>query len=77
MITLENENAHELYYKLHKCLKISLTAPIKKNGDDLSCYANNIICYLAKSIESGETWYNASVDVWCDYFIKMNEISDD
>ena len=68
-----NQKAHDLYYKLHKCLKIALTAPIQPNGDDLSVHANSIIRHLAKSIESGETWYDASLDNWCDYFLNMNK----
>lgn len=70
---LEDEKAIELYYKLHKALEISITAPIQPNGDSLSVHTNNIVRHLAKSIESGETWYDASVDGWCDYFIKMHE----
>ncbi len=65
-----NKKAIDLYNKLHKCLKISLDP---KNDDNLSCHTNNIIVNLAKSIESVETWYDVSVDVWCDYFIKMAE----
>lgn len=72
-VTLEDEKAIKLYYKLHECLKISLTAPIQPNGDNLSCHANRIIVHLAKSIESGETWYDPSVDCWCDYFIESVE----
>lgn len=71
-----NLNAYkaiELYYKLHKCLKISITAPTQPNGDELSCHTNRIICYLAKSIESGQKWYDVTVDVWCDYFIEQNK----
>lgn len=69
-IHLEDQKARELYYKLHRCLKKSLSGAQSLNGDDLSCHANNIIRYLAKSIESGETWYDASVDIWCDYFLE-------
>lgn len=59
----ENKAAIDLYYKLHRCLK-------KAMGDEkLSCHVNKIICHLAKSIESGETWFDASLDVWCDYFL--------
>lgn len=61
--------ALDLYYKLHKCLKIALTAPAQPNGDDLSCHANNIICYLAKSIENNMKWYEPTVDIWCNYFL--------
>lgn len=68
-----NKKAHDLYYKLHRCLKIALTAPRQPNGDSLSVHANSIIVSLAKSIESGETWYDASLDCWCDYFLSMNE----
>ena len=67
---LTDKKAHDLYYKLHKALDISITAPIRPNGDSLSVHTNNIVCYLAKSIESGEKWYDASVDSWCDYFLK-------
>ena len=63
----------DLYNKLHKCLKIALTAPTQKNGDELSCHANNIIRNLAKSIESGETWYDPTVEIWCDYFIGKHD----
>lgn len=63
-----NKKAMELYDKLHKCLKISLDP---SNRENLSCHTNNIIVNLAKSIESGETWYDVSIDVWCDYFIEM------
>ena len=69
----QNKKAHDLYYKLHRCLKVALTAPIQPNGDNLSIHANSIIVSLAKSIESGETWYDASLDCWCDYFLSMNE----
>lgn len=67
-----NKKAQDLYYKLHKCLKISLDPNNnpRQNGDNLSCHTNNIIVNLAKSIESQETWYDESVDAWCDYFIE-------
>lgn len=71
----QEEKAHSLYYKLHDCLKVSLDEknnPLP-NGDYLSCHTNNIIVKLAKSIESGETWYDASTDVWCDYFLERNK----
>ena len=71
-----NKKAHDLYYKLHRCLYIALTAPIQPNGDNLSCHANDIIRSLAKSIESGETWYDTLIDCWCDYFLSMNEKED-
>ena len=71
--TIENEKAINLYYKLHKALKISIVAPTQPNGDSLSTHTNSIVKYLAKSIESGETWYDATVDAWCDYFIKGKE----
>ena len=57
-----NKKAIDLYYKLHRCLKIAITAPAQPNGDNLSIHANNIIRNLAKSIESGETWYDESLD---------------
>ena len=60
----------DLYYKLHKCLTRSLSGKAQ-NGDELSCHTNNIIRYLAKSIESNEEWYDASVDAWCDYFLSF------
>lgn len=63
----------DLYNKLHKCLKIALTAPTQRNGDELSCHANNIIRYIAKSVDSGETWYDPTVEGWCDYFIGMHD----
>ena len=63
----------DLYNKLHKCLKIALTTPKQKNGDELSCHTNNIIRNLAKSIESGETWYDPTVEIWCDYFISKHD----
>lgn len=66
--------ALDLYYKLHKCLKIALTAPIQPNGDDLSCHANSIICNLAKSIESGMKWYEPTVDIWCNYFLVFHSM---
>ena len=59
-----NKQAIDLYYKLHKCLVRAMS------NDDLGCHINNIIVSLAKSIESQETWYDSSVDVWCDYFLK-------
>ena len=68
-----DERAINLYYKLHRCLKIALTAPVQPNGDNLSCHANNIIRHLAKSIESGEKYYDPTIDVWCDYFLDMND----
>ena len=68
-----NKKAHDLYYKLHRCLKIALTASVQPNGDDLSIHANHIIVNLARSIESGETWYDASVDIWCGYFLNLYE----
>lgn len=70
-----NKKAIDLYYKLHKCLKISLDPKNNpmQNGDNLSCHTNNIIINLARSIESGETWYDVSIDVWCDYFIGNNK----
>lgn len=70
---VENERAHNLYYKLHKALEISITAPIQPNGDSLSVHTNSIVCYLAKSIQSGETWYDPFVDSWCYYFIDHYE----
>lgn len=72
----EEIKAHNLYYKLHNCLKISLTAPVQPNGDNLSVHTNNIILKLAKSIESGETWYDSSVEAWCDYFLERNSKSE-
>ena len=70
-----NKKAIDLYYKLHKCLKISLdhNNNPKPNGDSLGCHTNSIIVNLAKSIESGEKWYDASIDGWCDYFIENNK----
>jgi hypothetical protein len=59
-----NKRAIDLYYKLHKCLKKAMST------DDLGCHVNDIIVNLAKSIESHETWYDALIDVWCDYFLK-------
>lgn len=67
-----DKKAHDLYCKLHKCLKIALTAPVQPNGDDLPIHANHIIVNLARSIESGETWYDASVDIWCGYFLELH-----
>ena len=64
----KNRKAHDLYYKLHKCLKRSLSGETE-NGDDLSCHTNAIVLHLAKSIESGETWFDESVDCWCNYFL--------
>lgn len=57
----------DLYYKLHKCLKIAI------GNEALGCHVNNIIVHLGKSIESQETWYDESVDGWCDYFLSMNQ----
>lgn len=70
-----NKKAQDLYYKLHKCLKISLDPKNnpRPNGDNLSCHTNNIIVNLAKSIESEETWYDDSIDTWCDYFIETTK----
>lgn len=62
---LENEKAIELYYKLHKCLKRAM------RNEKLGCHVNNIIVKLAKSIESGETWYDEATDGWCDYFLSF------
>lgn len=64
----ENKKAHDLYYKLHKCLRRSLSGKAE-NGDELSCHTNSIVLYLAKSIGSGETWFDESVDGWCNYFL--------
>lgn len=69
------EKGHTLYYKLHDCLKVSLDEknnPLP-NGDYLSCHTNNIIVNLAKSIESAETWYDANLEMWCDYFLARNK----
>ena len=60
---LGNEKAIAIYYKLHKCLTKAM------NDEELSCHVNNIIVKLAKSIESGETWYDEATDKWCDYFL--------
>lgn len=59
----ENKKAIDLYYKLHKCLKKAMSE------EKLGCHINNIIVALAKSIESQETWYDESIDVWSDYFL--------
>lgn len=68
----QNERAHNYYYKLHRCLKISLSGNAV-NGDSLSVHTNDIVRALAKSIESGETYVDNLMDVWCDYFIECNE----
>ena len=60
----KNKQAIDLYYKMHKCLEKAM------NSDKLGCHVNNIIVRLAKSIESQETWYDATYDTWCDYFLK-------
>lgn len=62
-IVLEDEKAMAIYYKLHKCLAKAM------NDEELVCHVNNIVVKLAKSIESGETWYDESTDKWCDYFL--------
>jgi len=59
--------AIDLYFKLHKCLEKAMET------EKLSCQVNSIIVKLAKSIESNETWYDASTDVWCDYFLNKND----
>lgn len=57
----------DFYYKLHKCLKIAMS------NDELSCHVNHIIVHLGKNIESQFTYYDSSFDIWCDYFLSMNE----
>lgn len=54
----------DLYYKLHECLKKAMA------DEKLSCHINSIVVYLAKSIESQETWFDASCDAWCNYFLQ-------
>ena len=60
----ENQEAREFYYKLHRCLKRAMS------DEKLCCHVNNIIVQLGKSIESQYTYYDASFDAWCDYFLE-------
>lgn len=59
------------YYTLHACLKRAI------ESEELSCHADSIIVELAKSIESRQTYYNAGMDVWCDYFLRTTAPADE
>jgi hypothetical protein len=56
-----------LYFKLHRCLEKAMS-----DKENLGCHVNDIVLYLARSIKSGETWYDSFADVWCDYFLRNN-----
>lgn len=62
----DETNARDFYNKLWKCLKRALS------DDEIACHCNDIVVHLGKSIESNFTYYNNSMDQWCDYFLEKS-----
>ena len=55
----------KLQKKLWSCMKKALA-----DEDKYGCHLREIALHLGRSIESKETYYDALIDVWCDYFLK-------
>lgn len=64
LVEMGMSKSQALYYKLWLCMKKALA-----DHDRLGCHCNTIALHLGRSVESGEKYYDALTDVWCDYFL--------